>query len=113
MSYDIHLSIPEDSAQGHLIASVVAEQHLTPSQVVEQIIDQAAQAQLFFDPNETPAEFVARLRARKAARGKGSRIPPSTADAASIIGLFAGNESFSQAIDEVIASRPQRYGFEE
>jgi len=46
MSYEIHLNIPEDSQRGHLIASLAAEQHLTPSQAVESIIDLVAQKQI-------------------------------------------------------------------
>jgi hypothetical protein len=46
MSYEIHLNIPEDSQRGHLIASITAEHHLTPSQAVETIIDLAAQKQV-------------------------------------------------------------------
>ena len=45
MSYEIHLYVPEDSLGGHLIAALAAEQHLTPSQAVETIIDLAAQKQ--------------------------------------------------------------------
>lgn len=43
MSYEIHLNIPEDSQRGHLIASLAAEQHITPSQAVEKLIDQVAE----------------------------------------------------------------------
>ena len=46
MSYEIYLNIPEDSQGGHLIASLAAEQHLTPSQAVETIIDLVARKQL-------------------------------------------------------------------
>ncbi len=39
MSYDIQLNIPEDSQRGHMIASLVADQQITPSQAVEKLID--------------------------------------------------------------------------
>jgi hypothetical protein len=46
MSYDIQITIPEDSFGGHLIASLTSEQHITPNQTVEKIIDFAAQKQI-------------------------------------------------------------------
>jgi len=42
MSYEIRINIPEDSHGGHLIASLVDQQHATPNQVVEGLIDEAA-----------------------------------------------------------------------
>jgi hypothetical protein len=43
MSCDTHLTIPEDSSGGHLIASLTAQQHLTPTQAVERVLNQVAQ----------------------------------------------------------------------
>jgi hypothetical protein len=43
MGYEIHLNIPEDSQRGRLIASLAAQQQITPSQAVEKIIDEAVQ----------------------------------------------------------------------
>lgn len=45
MSYEIHLTIQEESSGGHLIASMTAQLHLTPSQAVERVLNQVAQSQ--------------------------------------------------------------------
>jgi len=117
VSYDIHLNIPEDSQRGHLIASLTAEQHITPNQAVERIIDLVAQREikvsLVPEREETPAELVARLRAHKQASGKSSQPPLDPKGSEALIGMLAGNEEFSRAMDEIIAGRPQRYGFAE
>ena len=72
MSFDIHLTISEDSSGGHLIASLAAQQHITPTQAVERIIDEVARREagtsLAPDREETPAELVARLRAQNSPR---------------------------------------------
>jgi hypothetical protein len=44
MGYEVHLNIPEDTQRGRLIASLAAEQHITPSQAVERILDHASQS---------------------------------------------------------------------
>jgi hypothetical protein len=118
MGYEIHLKIPEGSRRGHLIASIAAEQHITPSQAVEKIIDQATQrvskTSLAPDHQETPTELVDRLRAHKKALGAAApRSPKSTANPEAFFGMMAGNKEFSRTMDEIIAGRPKRYGFEE
>ena len=111
MSYEIH--IPEDSQQGHFIATLAARQHLTPAQVVEQLIDQAAQrekpADLAPGHQEPPAELVARLRAQKAAKGEGPQPPLRTDNPEKIIGLFAEVPELVDSILEVVSNRSQRY----
>jgi hypothetical protein len=117
MSYDIHLTIPEDSSGGHLIASLAAQQHITPTQAVERIINEAAQGgakvSLAPDHEETPTQLVARLRAHKKAHGGGPQPPKNPEGSLAIIGMMAGNAEFSRTMDEIIANRPKRYGFEE
>lgn len=117
MNYDIHLTIPEDSSGGHLIAALTAMEHITPTQAVEKIIDQAAQREfkpsLAPDGPETPAELVARLRAHKKTHGSAPRPPKDAAGSLAMIGMMAGDAEFGRTIDEIIAGRPKRYGFEE
>ncbi len=45
MSFDIVLHITEDSQRGRVIQQIADEQHVTPEQVIEQIIDDGFQAQ--------------------------------------------------------------------
>jgi|GEM_PF-3441843 len=54
MGYEIHLSIHEDSRPGKLISSLAAEQHITPSQAVEKLIDQVAERQTQAKDNADP-----------------------------------------------------------
>jgi hypothetical protein len=78
MSYDIHLNIPEDSSGGYLIAALTALQHITPSQAVERIIDQVAQAE------------IASLHYESRARIPGLPAKPMTAEeAAEVDGAMA------------------------
>jgi len=117
MSFDIHLTISEDSSGGHLIASLAAQQHITPTQAVERIIDEVARREagtsLAPDREETPAELVARLRAHKIVHGWGCQPPINPKGSLAIIGMLADNAEFSRTMDEIIAGRSKRYGFEE
>lgn len=116
MSFEIHLSIPEDSSGGHLIASLASEQHITPSEAVEQIISRAAQGDtpISLAPTgpETPMELVERLRAHKRVHGGKAQPPTNPKGSLALIGMMAGNEEFSKTMDEIIAGRAKRYGFE-
>lgn len=58
MSYEIHITISEDSRRGHVIASLAAEQHLTPSQAVEKLIDQVAEMHVVPAPVEKKARIA-------------------------------------------------------
>ena len=44
MSFDLH--IPEDSQRGQVIQMIVAEQHITPEEVLEKIFDEGIKATL-------------------------------------------------------------------
>ena len=87
MSYEIHISISEDSQRGHLIASLAAEQHLTPSQAVETIIDLMAQKQ---------AES---RRGKPKGRIPGLSGEPMTAEDAAVV---------DEAMEIVMAARRER-----
>ncbi len=63
MPFDILLHIKDDSERGHAIQEMADAQHVTPEQIVEQIIEAgiyAKQAQLFRQPTngKTPAEML-------------------------------------------------------
>jgi len=105
VSFEIHLDIQEDSRQGRLISDLVRQEHITPSQAVERLIERAAEP----SEEETPAQLVARIQARKLASGKMSRPPADPSGSEKLIGMLAGNEEFSRAMDEIIASRAERY----
>jgi len=113
MSYEIRLSIEEESTSGHLIAALAASQQITPSQAVGLIVDRAAQQDsstpLSPDHEETPMELVSRLRAQKAAKGEGPQPPLRTDNPERIIGLFADAPELVESILEVVDSRSQRY----
>ena len=113
MSFDIHQSISEDSSGGHLIASLAAEQCITPTQAVERIIDEAAQreasASLAPSHEETPMQLVARLRAQKAAKGEGLQPPLRTDAPERVIGLFGNAPELIESILNVVEARSGRY----
>ena len=113
MSYEIHLSIAEDSSGGHLIASLAAQQSITPTQAVEHIISEAAQRGPTFQKGpggeETPMELVHRLRAQKAIKSEGPQPPRRTDNPEKIIGLFANAPDLAESILNVVESRSDRY----
>ena len=41
MSYDVRLQIPEDSAEGMAIASLIAQEHISPEEAAKQLLAQA------------------------------------------------------------------------
>jgi len=76
MSYDIRLSIPEDSQRGQLIASLAARQHITPEEVLTKIVDEVLKTTLQNEPTgeaEAPkrsyASFFGVAKGRPGAHG--------------------------------------------
>lgn len=60
---------------------------------------------------ETPA-IVERLRAYKKVYGSRPPVPENPEGSQALIGMMAGNERFSRIMDDIIAGRSLRYGFE-
>jgi hypothetical protein len=126
MSYDIHLNISEDSQRGHVIASVVAQQRLTPAEAVERILDQAAQSQamsetdflvtapLTIEERETVAAAMEarrkRATERQARREALAKARPETPDA--LIGFLADAPEVAENIRKLAYERrSQTFGF--
>ena len=101
MSFDLH--IPEESQRGRVIQMIISEQHITPEEVLEKIIDEGIKATL---NGNTAADTPDLKRPRRS----GSRAPNlDVADASPVFGMFAGKPEFSEAMDKVIATRENRY----
>jgi hypothetical protein len=119
VSYDIHLNIPEDSQRGHVIASVAAQQHLTPAEAVERILDQVAQSQALSETDfaapepltDEEKEMVAtamearRMRAaeRQTRREALAKARPETPDA--MIGFLADAPEVAENIRRLAYER--------
>jgi len=122
MAFDFHLHIPESSRRGQVIQMIVAEQHITPEQAAERLLEEAAQ--LHVTPSEKQAdiiavnaEYLAQLRERGAKRAEARRVAgdpmasirPETPDA--LIGFLADAPEVAQAIrDLAYERRAQTYG---
>ena len=131
MSYRIHINIPEDSAEGQAIASLVEKEHVSPQDAAKQLLREATQRPRNAVPKspspETADSIIGLFKIDPIAiealdnmvaerRGhvrRGPRAPRSTDNPEAIIGLFDGDETFRKSIDSVIARRAGRYGFAE
>lgn len=88
MALDFHLVIQENSRRWHAVQQIAREQDVTPEEAAEQVFDAGVRAQ----------------------RSKSGRSPNlEVAELMPIFGLFADKPEFSEAIDQVIASRRERY----
>jgi len=114
LSYEIHLNIPEDSQRGHLIASLAAEQHITPNQAVEKIIDIVAQKQGSAKTgraafvNDIVAEALLKVDQVRAERTQELVALSSRNDSASkLIGILKDEPEIVEAIREAGRERRQ------
>lgn len=114
MNYEIHLNIPEDSQRGHLIASLVAEQHITPGQAVEKIIDIVAQK----DPEpmtgtgKSASDIVAEAlrkvdQVREERTQELAGLASRNESAAKLIGFLKDEPELVEAIREATTERRQ------
>ena len=90
MAFDFQITIPEDSSRWQIVQQIAEERHISPEQAIEEVFD-------------------AGIRAQTKGR-KSRRIPDlEVAESMPIFGIFADKPEFSEAIDQVIASRAERY----
>ena len=67
MAFDVLVHITEDSRRGHIIRKIAEQQHATPEQVVEQVIDAGIDAhtrRLNDLASKNPAEMLLGLFSR-------------------------------------------------
>jgi hypothetical protein len=122
MAFDLHLSIPENSPAGQAVQRLVADEHVTPEQAVRRILNEAVgqqsqktQAQGFWGAftsqedvvvHDEQTETSGQDRAIRVQR----RLPNlEVAETMPVFGMFAENPEFSEAMDQVMASRHERY----
>jgi hypothetical protein len=113
MSYEIHLTISEDSSGGQLIASIAAREQITIAEAAALVIDQVARrdahATLVVGDGETPEQLVLRMRAQKAAKSEKAQPPLRIDNADEAIGLFAHAPELAEKILKVVETRSERY----
>jgi|GEM_PF-2213724 len=115
MSIEIHLSIPEESRQGQLVASLAASEHLSASQVVEKILVEAART-LPEDSTEDFREVVTEAlskvnEVRESRKRELSELEGRNENAISLIGFLADEPEMVQAIvDSARERRQAMYG---
>jgi len=117
MSYEIHLSIPEESSGGHLIATLTAEQHITPSQAVAKIIDQAGRQQAPEPVQDQDVKTIVAEALRKVEQVRPQRaqelasLSGRNESAAQLIGFLNDDPEIVEAIRESSREhRATRYG---
>ena len=90
MAFEVHLSIEENSRRWQAIQRIAQERQISPEQAAEEVFDEGVRAQM--------------------GGGKSRRLPNlEVAESMPIFGMFADKPEFSEAMDEVIASRSERY----
>lgn len=105
MSFDIaNLHIDEHSPEGRAIEAIVNRDQVTPEEAVRRalrIVSKLPQNSETPSLNDRPGPNKAR---------RGPRAPNlDVAERLSVIGMFADKPEFSAAMDEVVASRAERY----
>lgn len=90
MAFDFHLHIQEETRRWQAVQQIAQERQITPEQAAEQVFDEGVRVQ---------------VDGRKLRRLPDLEI----AETMPIFGMFANKPEFSEAIDNVIASRSERY----